>query len=146
MFMSNSWLFLWAFLLGGKRDMLDEDVKERAKHQRAKIVKALRKAGLKGLTNVELIQNITPSLGARMSELYERGYSVDVRKIRDGVYRYVLLAEPIKPYSKPKRATDIILEEILNRYDDQISSQALKSLLDRKGFIVCRRSGSYKIC
>jgi hypothetical protein len=123
---------------------LEEDIRLRAKAQRSKIIEALREAGVKGLTNVYLYDNITKSLGARLTELYERGYYIQCTKVKDGVYNYVLIAEPIKPQPKPKRAEDLLIEQIETKYNGTIDVQHLINLLRENDLIISRKAGAFK--
>jgi len=55
----------------------------------------LREAGDRGLTTSELLQaGIGARYSARLLELRERGWVVEVTRIRDGAHRYTLVSEP----------------------------------------------------
>ncbi|WP_121616736.1 hypothetical protein [Virgibacillus halodenitrificans] len=120
------------------------DIRKRAKAQRGKIIEGLRKAGVEGLTNVYLYDNITKSLGARLTELYERGYNIQCTKVEDGVYRYVLISEPIKLKPKSKRAEELLINQIDTDFNGKIDTKDLIDLLRENDFIISRKAGAFK--
>ncbi|MEX3623702.1 hypothetical protein [Viridibacillus arvi] len=124
--------------------MLEEDIVFRAKVQRNKIIEALRAAGTNGCTNIFLYNNITKSLGARLSELYERGYYIECKKLKDSVYNYVLIWEPIKPQPKPMRAEDILIDKIQRNFSGEIDIENLLNLLRDNDLIISRKAGAHK--
>lgn len=123
---------------------VDQDILERAIAQRNCIIEELRSAGINGCTNIYLYDYVTKSLGARLSELYERGYYIQCTKLQNGIYNYVLIAEPIKPFAKPMRAEDLLLKRIEEDYQGKISINELKSLLESNDLIISRKAGALK--
>lgn len=124
--------------------VLEEDIRKRAKAQGEKIIDALRKAGVNGLTNIYFYDNITKSLGARLTDLYERGYNIQCTKVKDGVYNYVLISEPIKQKPKAERAEDLLLNQIETEFNGKIDSEQLKNLLRENDLIISRKAGAFK--
>ena len=122
---------------------VNRDDLSRAKAQRNCIIEELRSAGIFGCTNIDLY-NLTKSLGARLSELYERGYNIKCTKLQEGIYNYVLIAEPIKPFAKPMRAEDLLLKHIEEDYQGIISINELKNLLENHDLIISRKAGAFK--
>ncbi len=119
------------------------EIKERAAGQRDKILEILRNRGLKGVTNVYFYEKVTKSLGARMSELNERGYGITTRHLGNGMYKYILVSEPLVPSKKFTRAEDMLMEAIEER--GSVTADELKNLLKNYGFIISRKSGSKKL-
>jgi len=71
-------------------DLLDD--LGRRETNRDRVLQALKQAGAKGCTNVELAR---PSLGGlravgRVNELVHDGWVIDVRRVGGGIWRYVL--------------------------------------------------------
>lgn len=124
--------------------VVQDDIRKRAKAQRKRIIEALRKAGVEGLTNVYLYDNITKSLGARLTDLYERGYNIQCTKVKDGVYKYVLISEPIKLKPKAKRAEDLLINQIETQFNGKIDTQHLIDLLRENDLIISRKAGAFK--
>ena len=120
------------------------NVPKRAKAQRSRIIEELRKAGVNGLTNIYLYDNVTKSLGARLTELYERGYNIQCTQIQEGIYKYVLISEPIKPKPKAKRAEDLLIHQIETEYNGKIDAVNLIHLLRENDFIISRKAGAFK--
>src|SRR5690554_5867955 len=92
--------------------------KKRTKSQLETIIEALRNAGDRGCTNVEL-KDLTGRMNNSLSFLYMEGYKIRAEHLGKGVYRYVLLEEP--ETKKPRynetgfvTAFDILAEEIEN--------------------------------
>lgn len=123
---------------------LENDIKERAIAQRTRIIEMLKEAGENGLTNIELYDYVTKSLGARLSELYERGYKIECTKVKNGIYKYVLVSEPPENYKKPIRAEDLLLQTIEGNYSGKIDITELKKLLRDNDLIISRKAGAHK--
>jgi hypothetical protein len=71
-------------------------VNRRRPTAKQRVVAELRTRGPRGLTTAEISH---PSIGGirasgRVHELREDGYVIHVSRVRDGCYRYVLIAEP----------------------------------------------------
>lgn len=118
------------------------EAKPRIPSQRDRILEALRIGGKDGVYNTDL-QKIAIRWIARMQELYQQGYKVSVTLVGDGVYKYTLLEEP-EVLLKHKRAMDIFFDKVETSYDDQITVDQFRSLLDKEGFHIVRKNGSYK--
>lgn len=122
--------------------MMDEETKERTAAQRVRLIEALRGAGEQGLKGHEL-REIAPHYTARMSELYGRGYDIQVLKVNSKVYRYVLRGEP-KEEQKPVHPLQLVLSEIEQR-GGAITDSEMMGILEKHKLHVCRRSGSLKV-
>lgn len=121
---------------------MNQETIERTESQRVKIIAALRQAGESGVTNVEL-NKIALRYNARIQELYVRGYKMHIEDLDGGVTRYILNSEPTEPYKKPKKAVDILIEDVKDKYDGSISARELKDYLDTQGFTVKRKIGAF---
>ncbi|MDQ4682044.1 hypothetical protein [Stenotrophomonas maltophilia group sp. RNC7] len=121
----------------------EKELKERASGQREKILLKLRENGCKGVTNVYFYKHVTRSLGARLSELNERGYGIQTKNLGHGVYKYVLISEPLTPGVRFERAEDILMREIEER--KFVTASEIKSILQQNGFIISRKGGSKKL-
>lgn len=115
----------------------------RASYQREKIIQLLRERGKNGVTNTYFFEHVTNSLGARMSELYERGYEISTISIGRGVYKYVLKNEPKKPMPKLERAEDILMR-IIRQRGGVVTASELQSILEHHQFMISRKAGSKK--
>ncbi len=63
--------------------------------RRALLGHLLEQAGERGLTTAELLQaGIGSRYSARIWELREAGWVIEAHRIRDGSWRYTLLAKP----------------------------------------------------
>lgn len=123
---------------------MEQDIVNRAIAQRSRIIETLREVGIEGCTNIELYEHVTKSLGARLSELYERGYYIECTKIKDGIYNYVLISEPIKPFAKPMSAEKMLLKQIDEDYEGNIDAEQLLELLRNNDLIISRKAGAHK--
>lgn len=121
---------------------MNQETIERTESQREKIVAALKQAGELGVTNVEL-NKIALRYNARIQELYVRGYKMHTEDLDGGVTKYILMSEPTAPYKKPRKAVDILIEDVNDKYDGNISARELKDYLDTQGFTVKRRIGAF---
>lgn len=117
--------------------------KERIPTQREKILNLLREAGSKGVTN-SYMSKIALNYKARIQELYEKGYVIEVESLKRGLFRYTLLEEPESVQEKPPRAIDVLKQNIHVKYGGAITSEQLESILDNMNFQVVRRSGFHK--
>jgi hypothetical protein len=118
------------------------EAKKRIPSQRLKMVKMLKEAGEQGVTNVQFV-NVGLGYGARLTELYQMGYEIDVDSLANGVYKYILRKEPgdIKSVMK---AVEEIMMEIDRDYDGSITAKELESLLKSKNFRIVRRHGWFR--
>jgi hypothetical protein len=119
-----------------------DEAQGRIPNQKEKIINALKDAGENGLTNSQL-NKICYRYGARLSELYEKGYEIEIEAKEKGVYKYILKKTPSEEKFFPN-ANEEIFETVKKDYDDQISSTQLKFLLQKKGFNIHRKYGWYK--
>ncbi len=121
---------------------MNTETKERTRSQRSIILNRLREAGTNGLTNVQL-SDIALRYNARLQELYTQGYEVKVEPFNDGITKYTLVFEPEILNKKLDDAINILFKEIKNTYQDKINTEDLANLLERQGFTVRRKIGSF---
>nr|WP_145401603.1 hypothetical protein [Paenibacillus xylanexedens] len=121
---------------------MNRETIERTESQRDKIVSALKRAGVSGVTNVEL-NKIALRYNARIQELYVRGYKIHSEELDGGVTKYILISEPTEPFKKPDKAVDILISDIESKYNGNISARELNEYLDTQGFTVRRKVRSY---
>lgn len=109
--------------------------------QRQKFINALKEAGSEGLTNVEL-SKISLRYGGHLGDLYRKGYNIQKYNLDGGVFKYVLISEPadIKYF---QNANEEIFAAIRENYNDSITWDELKNLLEEKHFHITRKSGWY---
>lgn len=119
------------------------DFQERASDQCESILNLLRSAGIKGVTNVYFYNHVTKSLGARMSELYERGYKINTYNKGSGVFKYVLISEPDGKTPKIERAEDLLMRIIKGR-GGVVTASELKSIMEYHQLIISRKGGAKK--
>ncbi|EOO11338.1 hypothetical protein [Bacillus cereus] len=112
--------------------------------QSERILDALRVAGTKGLTNVQL-SDIALRYGGYLGRLYEKGYEVNTISEGSNVYRYILVSEPETERESRKPARDLLLEEVKNRFGDNVSAESLASLLDGLGLNLRYKAGTHKV-
>lgn len=120
-----------------------QETKERTESQRTKILNALRMNGLDGGVPNFILSEIALRYNARLQELYQQGYVIDVKEQPNGITLYKLVSEPDVPKKKPEDALSLLLKEIDNTYDGVVRSEDLVKLLDDKDFTVRRKIGSF---
>lgn len=120
-----------------------QEAKARIPTLREQILQKLIEAGNKGVTNLEF-QKMCVRWNSRLSELYSQGYQTKVIQEGKGIYKYILTKQPDK-ILKPKKAIEILLESIQQKYDNMISSNDLQDLLNTHNFIISRKGGTHKI-
>jgi hypothetical protein len=103
----------------------------------------LRNAGENGLTNTQL-KDFCIRWDARVRELYQKGYVIEVVSLGNGVYQYVLKSEPEVVPPKPQKAIHMLMEEIQQRFDGSVTSSELMELLKDKGLNIVRKHGAHK--
>jgi hypothetical protein len=115
---------------------------KRIPSQLERIVKALREAGLEGVTNIELVK-LSLKYDARISDLRRKGFVIDVEPLGKGIYKYILVKMPsdIKFF---RNATEETLEAIDQYHGGYISRDDFELLLDLKGFQISRKHGWYR--
>jgi len=62
--------------------------------QRDLVLRMLRDAGRRGVTNVAFYEAHVPRFGGRLLELRQAGYSIRTERLWSGNFRYVLTGEP----------------------------------------------------
>jgi hypothetical protein len=130
--------FFYAFFLkGGENQEMN-----RLLTQKQKIILALKDAGADGMTNAEL-SRISLRYGGHLGHLYRAGYKIKKYNLDGGLYKYVLISEPSNIVYF-KNANDEIYEEIIEQFDDAISSLELQNLLHQKHFHIVRKQGWYE--
>lgn len=115
----------------------------RLSSQREKILNLLRSNNEKGVTNNDLAK-VALNYKARVGELYEQGYVVNVENLKEGVYLYTLVREPNVIQEKPPKAFNLLQEAIETKYGGSITGNELEEILQVMNFYVIRRPGSYK--
>jgi hypothetical protein len=110
--------------------------------QKQKIISALKDAGENGMTNAQLSE-ISLRYGGHLGHLYRAGYKIKKYNLDGGLYRYILVSEPSNIIYF-KNANDETYEEIIENYDDAISSLELQNLLAEKHFHIVRKQGWYQ--
>lgn len=119
-----------------------KEAQDRIPSQTEKIIRMLKEAGSEGVTNAELA-NVGLRYGARMAELYKKGYVVQKQQLKKGLCKYVL----IRVSGENKfitNATEEILEDIELFFNGSISAIELKSLLNLKDFHITRKPNWFK--
>lgn len=119
-----------------------EEAKPRLPNQREKILNMLREAGEKGILNTEFNQ-IYVRWDARIRELYQEGYIIKAELLGNGIYNYTLISEPEVKHDKPKKAMDLLEEEIENQYGGEVNVEQLKLLMSKEGLNIVRRHGAH---
>jgi hypothetical protein len=117
-----------------------DESKERTPSQRQLILNELRKAGDKGVLNIDMT-SISHRWGARIQELYVQGYEIELYNHGEGVVRYTLISEPESLGTlKTRKAKDILLDVI---GEGEVDGEELSFLLDELGLNVTRKAGTY---
>ncbi|MGG4105083.1 hypothetical protein AAXB25_14300 [Paenibacillus lautus] len=124
-------------------DKFHEEAKKRIPTHRERILNAFRGAGYFGVTNIQL-KEISQSWWARVQELYTQGFKINVEQEGNGVCRYVLISEPKEVLPKPENATDMILNQIDEQFDGNVTRAQLKKMLEEMNFRVIRNKGFHK--
>lgn len=120
------------------------DSVKRAPTQRETLLDTLRKAGKKGVLNIDLV-DICIGYRSRIAELYQMGYRIDVENIEKGVVIYTLISEPEVIVTSIPTAISVVQKEIDEKYFGAITSENLVQLLKDLNFNVVRKSGSHKV-
>lgn len=121
---------------------MDQETKSRTESQRSKILNALRIKGLDGVTNL-ILSSIALRYNARLQELYQQGYVIDVKEQPNGITMYKLISEPDVPKKKPEDALSLLIKEIDNTYDGVVNSGELVKMLEDNDFTIRRKIGSF---
>lgn len=116
------------------------EIKKKRQSQLSLIIEMLKEAGEKGITNIAF-KEITASLGARMSDLHAKGYVISSTHIGNGIYRYVLVKEPVQSMLKPKRAIEVLLSKI-EENGGTVTSTQLVELLKKNDLLISRHNGA----
>jgi hypothetical protein len=110
--------------------------------QKQKIIDALRDAFPDGVTNAEL-NKISFRFGGHIGTLRKEGYRIKTIELDGGLTKYFWISEPSKTDTF-QNAQEQILADIYIGYDDSISSEELKGLLDARHFHIIRKNGWYE--
>lgn len=114
---------------------------ERLNDKRTDILVALRMAGHKGLTNVDL-SKITLRYDGYLGKLYELGYVIEKTNLDNGLYNYVLTREPeVENYELPK-AVDVLLEKVALR--GSVTQEELSKLIENIGVSIRYKAGTHQ--
>lgn len=117
------------------------DAKKRAVSQKIQMLHLLRSAGAKGVTS-DVLADIGLSYHSRISELYAEGYVIAVENIGGGLARYVLVSEPRSKMPKPKKAQDVVLEQVEKL--GTVNAERLRAILEANDMFIVRKTGSVK--
>ncbi|OME55480.1 hypothetical protein BSK59_13465 [Paenibacillus odorifer] len=121
---------------------MNNETKIRTLTQKQKIISMLRAAGINGVTNVDLSE-VALRYNARIQELYVEGYRIGVNDLAGGLTKYILIKEPETKRSKPEKALDILIDNIKENYNNNISTEQLIEELQASNFTVRRRNRSF---
>jgi hypothetical protein len=119
-----------------------DNFNKRIPSQIEKIIDRLKAAGDEGVTNTEL-NNICLRYGARLSDLYKKGYYIENEQVKSGIFKYVLKKISTEDMFF-QNAADETIEFIKDQFDDRISSRQLRYLLEMQGFQITRKPNWYK--
>lgn len=114
--------------------------KERIDNKREQVLRVLRSAGDKGVTNAEL-SKISLRYGGHLGKFYEQGYKIDKEFIGDGLYRYILVEEPSTIIVREK-AIDVLMAEVSKL--GSVNKDTLKNLMEENSIAVRYKPNTYK--
>jgi hypothetical protein len=115
--------------------------KLRIESNKEKILNKLREAGDKGVLNTEMSE-ICLRYGAVISNLHIAGYEITNESVNGGVRKYVLVNEPDEE-PKPKKATEVLMDEITQKHQGIVYDFELEELLEKLNLTVVRKSGTH---
>lgn len=113
-----------------------KEARERIPNQKKRIIEALRLAGENGLTNKQL-SKIAMRYTARMAELYKMGYNIKLDNLGNGVVKYTLLSEPVKPVKQENALQKI--ESMIRQMGGEVTMSQLKEVLTSNNIIVAHK-------
>jgi len=108
-------------------------------NKKNEILSALRQAGAKGVTNVEL-SAIALRYGGYLGNLYQDGHEIKTEHEENNIYRYYLINENKEaPVERPSAH-----DKLLSLVDDKmiVTAKTLEKLLNDNG-IVLRYKANY---
>ncbi len=113
---------------------------EKMPYRKDIILRMLRNAGEKGVTNTEL-QKVSLRYSACIGTyMKNQGYEIRVKNLGGGLCRYYLISEPETiNYGKPENAVDILLREIEENFGGEVSSEDLVKILSRNDFYMRKK-------
>lgn len=120
-----------------------DDAQDRIPNQIEKMINLLKESGEKGVTNNQL-SKICLGYGTRISELYQKGYEIEVTSKGRGVYKYVLKKSPTSELKFYENAKEEIIRTIKQDFNDRISGNELRLLLNKKDFNIRRNQNWFK--
>jgi hypothetical protein len=112
---------------------------DRITGKRSEILFALKHAGSKGATNVEL-SKIALRYGGYLGTLYEQGYKIEKQNLGNGVFNYILISEPKEHVDKPK-AIDVLFDKIGGKF---VTVEDLKSMFEDIGLSIRYKAGTHQ--
>jgi hypothetical protein len=75
--------------------------------------------------------------------LYVEGYEIKVEDLDGGLTKYILISEPESKRKRPNKALDILVGDIINKYNNSMTSDELVDYLKDQNFTVRRNVGSF---
>jgi hypothetical protein len=117
------------------------EMEQRMRGKRQEILRALRNAGRRGLTNVEL-SKIALRYGGYLGKLYELGYEIKKEHLGNGLFNYVLVKEPEVERTEIPKAVDYLLEEVALR--GEVTAEELGQLIENLGVTVRYKAGTHQ--
>jgi hypothetical protein len=121
-----------------------EEAKKRIPSQKQLIIKELKEAGTKGITNIKL-QKISLRYGGVLGNLYKEGYKIDTIPLTDGVVNYILRSEPTPETKKQlPKAMNLLTQKIDDVFGGQVTTEQLEKLLEEEGISVRYAMGTFK--
>jgi hypothetical protein len=112
---------------------------DRITGKRSEILFALKQAGSRGITNVDL-SKFALRYGGYLGALYEQGYKIDKEHLGNGVFRYTLISEPKEHVEKPK-AIDVLFEKIGGKF---VTVEDLKTMFEDIGLSIRYKAGTHQ--
>jgi len=104
------------------------EIQKKIASQREQILNALRIAGKYGMFNIDL-QELGMHWHTRIRELYRMGYKIECEFIGSGLYKYILIKEPIKAFPlKSEKGIDILVDIINTKYKGKVSIKDLQEI------------------
>lgn len=121
---------------------MDIKTKQRTLSHQEKILNILRENKENGVTNAQL-QEIALRYNARIQELYQKGYVIQLDKSDNGLSTYKLISEPVVERKELPSAIEILTSEIKS-HGNRITSDQLQDMLDNLNLTVKRKLNTVK--
>ena len=115
-----------------------QEAKERMPSQKEKVFNLLKEAGDKGVTNIRL-NEIGLRFGQSIYLIKLDGYDIGIENLGDGIVNYTLKNTTPKQRKKYEKGIDVLMREIKENHEGNITTDELKALLDRHGFNIVRK-------